>query len=70
MALSFCCWNLWTKLSHTDAHRMKLHLVASQRASFISKNVVDHTQVLDDAHVSNLRLLTIHLIEEAPVTIY
>ena len=44
---------LATKLCHANAHRMEFHLVASESACFVRKDVMKHSQVLNNAHVAN-----------------
>lgn len=43
---------LVAELSRTNTHRVEFHLVAGQRASFVSKDVMKGTEVFNNTNVS------------------
>ena len=49
------------------AHRLELHLVASQRASLVRENIMQLAHVLDDAHVFDLAALVLLQVVHLPV---
>ena len=70
--ITIFAWRFRSKHGLADAHRVKFHLVTGQGSSFISKHVVHHTEILDDAQVSNFcllrSLLTYHMYVSIDVT--
>ena len=61
---------LRAKLSRTDAHRVELHLVARQSTGLISKDILNHTEVLNDTHITYICNFTRFLTEETPILPY
>ena len=59
--------SIWPKYLLTHAHRVKLHLISRESASFVRKDVMNHSKVLNNAHVLDRNASTFLSIDHSPV---